>query len=813
MKRNYILPGILIVWLISCLPQILIAQTKVSGTIKDINNQPLSFANILLIRAVDSGLVKGMLADKDGLFLFDKIANGKYKTTATLIGHEVVFSQSFDITNSQPEINLGTFILKKATKELSTVRVVGKKPLFEQKIDRMVINVRNSIISAGGNALEVLEKSPGIIVNRQTNALSMAAKSGVVIMINGKITQMPASAIIQMLEGMSASNIDRIELITTPPANFDAEGNAGFINIVLIANPNIGLNGSYSLSIGYGKGNVGSGNINFNYRKNKLNLYGDYSYIRNAQEQIFFNYRKIDYQGVITENYSTTYRNPLQQNHNVRLGIDYQVNKKIVIGALVGGYDSKWTMTANNDIAMFKNKIPDTALSIKNTELNHWKNIMANLNLQYKFKPYQMLSLDFDYLYYSDNNPNNYTNTYYNGLGSLLFDEQTRSGKITPINTWVGKADYTAQLGKKVNFGAGAKSTLSKFTNDVDVSKFKQSNWVPDNSLSAKYILNENIQAVYSSLDVTINNKTSVKLGLRYEYTNSNLGTTNVKNIVDRHYGKLFPSFFISHKINDSNAVNFSYSQRITRPTFNDLAPFTIFLDPNTFFTGNAALQPSFSDEIKADYTYKKYILSLAYSIQNNAIAEFQPKVDITTNKQYVTAENLDNLKTLSVSLSLPFDIAKWWTMQNNLIGAWQQINTSYNKMPFRLQNLIFNFNSSNSFKLSKEYSMEISGFFDAGGIYGTSQYKALGALNFGLQKKLNSNYGKFRFSVNDIFKSISYKTYVDMPNEHFYTRSDYNFSQRTFKLTYSKNFGNNSLKEKRERNTASEEERQRVKN
>ncbi|MEP6713367.1 MAG: TonB dependent receptor [Ferruginibacter sp.] len=812
MKYMLFLPLLFFVWL-PCFSQNISSQNKLYGRVKDVNNEPLNAANILLLRLQDSGLVKGKISDNAGLFSFENIPAGKYRLSLSLINYEQIFSPAFDIADNQPEINAGSFVLKKLTKELSAVTVVSKKPLFEQKIDRMVVNVRNSITSAGGTALEVLEKSPGIVINRQTNALSMAAKSGVVIMINGKISHMPSSAIIQMLEGMAASNIERIELITTPPANFDAEGNAGFINIVLIANPNTGLNGSFALSAGYGKGEVGAGNINFNYRKNKLNFYGDYSYARDSREQIFYNYRKIDYLGIITENYATTLRSPLQQNHNARLGIDYQVTPKTVIGALIGGYDSRWTMNARNTITMYKDKVADTSLIIKNNELNHWKNFVANLNMQHNFKPDHTLSLDFDYLYYSDDNPNDYLNSYYNGAGNFLLNEQTRSGKLTPINTWVGKVDYTAKLSKKINFEAGIKGTLSRFTNDVDVARYKQTNWVSDSSLSGQYLLKENIEALYSSADIALNDKTSLKLGLRYEYTNSNLGTTITKNIVDRHYGKLFPSFFISHKINDSNAVNLSYSKRISRPSFNDLAPFTIFLDPSTFFTGNAALQPSFSDEVKVDYTYKKYILSLAYSIENNSIAEFQPKVDITTNKQYVTAENLENLKTISASLSLPFDITKWWTMQNNFIGAWQQVNAFYNAAPFRLQHLILNFNSSQSFKLPKDYSMEISGFFDAGGIYGTSRYKALGALNFGLQKKLNGNYGKLRFSVNDILKSISYKTYVDIPGQHFYTRSDYNFSQRTFKLTWSKNFGNNSLKGKRERNTASEEERQRVKN
>lgn len=281
----------------------------------------------------------------------------------------------------------------------------------------------------------------------------------------------------------------------------------------------------------------------------------------------------------------------------------------------------------------------------------------------------------------------------------------------------------------------GAKASISRFTNDVIIEEFITNTWKADPELSAKHNLKEDIAAAYSSLSVSINDKINVKFGLRYEYTTSNLGTATEKNIVDRQYGKLFPTFFISRKINDNNSINFSYSRRITRPTFNQLAPFVYFLNPSTLIQGNPALQPAFSNTLKTDYTFKRYIFSVSYSHIKDAILRFQSKVDPTSNKQIVTGANLKSLHTFAGSFSLPLIINKWWTMQNNLIGTWQQSNTTYNDEPIQIHQANYRITSAQNFKLPKELSVEISGFYQSPGLSGISISKPFGVLNFGIQK------------------------------------------------------------------------------
>ena len=307
----------------------LLAQAQIIGKVADNAGKPLPYANVLLLNAKDSSFIKGDIAREDGGFAIQNAAIGNYLVEISMVGFVKKYSTAFQLTPQYLTKNLGTTTLNEMA-ELATVEVVTKKPLFEQKIDRLVVNVENSITSAGSTALDVLERSPGIVVNRQDNSISMSGKAGVVVMINGKLNYMTPEAATQMLAGMSANSIEKIELLATPPANLDAEGNAGYINIVLKKNQNEGLNGSYALSAGYGKGAVGNGSFNLNYRHKKWTIYGGYDYVHFGQQQYADFYRRISLNNKIVETDSKTLAHPNENNNNARLGIDYQLNRLVV---------------------------------------------------------------------------------------------------------------------------------------------------------------------------------------------------------------------------------------------------------------------------------------------------------------------------------------------------------------------------------------------------------------------------------------------------------------------------------------------------
>jgi hypothetical protein len=797
--------------LIFCTSSGLLAQNSIYGIVQDDQQQPQSFCNILLLNTQDSSLVKGALTDDDGKYQIENINAGSYIVKYSMIGFTPHFSTPQRIMPDRKTIDLGVVQLKANAQVLNTVEVKARKPLYEQKIDRLVVNIQNSITSTGSNALEVLERSPGVIVDRQNSGLSLSGKGGVVVMINGKINYSPIAAVVQMLEGMSADNIEKIELITTPPANLDAQGDAGYINIVLKENINTGWNGSLSLMAGYAKGEQNSANVSVNYRNNKLSLFANYSFLRNVSVQLFENYRSVVDGNNRLENFTKSDRDALQHNHSFRFGLDYELSDKTIIGFMTSGYDNEWSMDASNVNTTKINGVVDSMIDIVNDEINHWKHLMGNVNLNHTFGDAAKLNIDLDYLYYYNENPNGYINDYLGANNDFLFQIKTRASKTTPINIAVAKMDYTKSFGDNFKLETGVKSTRSQFENNILVEELELETWKADPDFTADFDLQENISAAYMAIDYKIDDKTDFKAGLRYEYTESNLGSPEEPNIIDRKYGNFFPSIFLSRTINDDNSINFAYSRRINRPTFRDMAPFIIFLDPTTFYSGNPAIQPSISNAVKVAYRLKSSMLSLEYTHEDEAIASHQNRFDPETNRQIWFTSNLDYRKTATLMLAVPIYVNDWWSMQNNAMGIWQEVGALYNDAQLNIQQKNLRFNSSQQFKLPKGFGFEISGFYQTASLFGTARMEATGMLNLGIQKKLNNNNGVFSFNVNDVLNSFELRSEQDIPELGLVTKFLGDFSQTQFRLSYSRNFGNKKLKGSRKRSTGSEAERRRV--
>lgn len=791
---------------------ICIAQGKLIGKVVDAQHRPLNNASVLLLNARDSSLAKGLLTDINGTYRFENIPFGTYILSSSYTGLKVNYSSQFAIENEK-EIDKGVLRLTGNEVVLSVVTVSSKKPMFEQKIDRMVINVESCITSAGSTALDVLMRSPGITVNQQNYTLSMNGKEGVMVMLNGKLNRIPIDAMVQLLSGMSAANIEKIELITTPPANFDAEGNAGFINIVLKKNIQYGTNGSFSVTGGYGLkgGPIFGGSYNFNHRKEKWNLYGDYAFSRFEPNTKIEFYRKVYKGSAAIENIMSSDRDDFRRTHSGRLGIDYELNPKTILGVLVTGFSNIYSMDAVNYSSIYNNGTLDTSIVIYNPERHPLDNYSVNFNLFQLFSKQQQLSVNVDYIYYRDANNLTYLNNFYRNDGSLLFTNRTKSSKETPIYFWVATADYTKKLGKKIDFETGLKTTFSTFINDVSVAREEQNGWYIDKDFTSKHYLQESIFAAYTSLNLKLGEKTTSKAGLRYEYTNSNLDSESQTDIVDRHYGGIFPSFFLSHTLNDKSAFNFSYSRRITRPTFNNMAPFVYFIDPNTSFSGNPALQPSIANAIKWDYMLNRFVLSLSYTYEKNSITDFSPTVDPANNKQTLSAENQKGKDVVAMSLSIPVTITKWWSMQNNISGYYQKLNAFYKGTSLNIEQRSFDINATQSFKLPKNYSVELTGFYQSGGLFGIYKRGAMTSVILGVQKKFGPKGGTMQLNVSDFTGPPHLKFSVDAPEHNLVSNGNIRFSVTTLKLTYTRKFGLQTVKGSRSRKTGSEEERQRV--
>ncbi len=758
------------------------AQNQITGAIHDGSHNPLPFATVLLLNAADSSLVRGAFSTEQGMYVFENVAAGKYLLDFSMLGFEHDFSATFFLNENATKKVVETAVLQESSSTLAEVMVMAKRPFLEQKIDRTVVNVANSITNAGGTALEVLQRSPGVQVNNLTKNISLSGKEGVLVMINGKISRQPADAIVQMLAGMNADNIDRIELIHTPPANFEAEGNAGIINIILKSTGSEGLNGGYSAKGGYGRGEKYGMGTYFNYRKNKLNFFGNYEYNFNLNPQVFSNYRAVQQGADIleTDTYSDRPHTPTG-TQNARLGADFQVSNKTVVGVLGTFFDRNWYMEAVNSTTYSRNGFVEGRLSMPNTETNHNRSFAGNINLSHQFSPKQSLNLDADLVHYDINNPSHYAVQNLDVSGAITDQNELRIGKNTPIRVAVAKADYTLQIGNIGKLEAGGKLTSMRFDNNVRVdSREPGQDWLVIPDLTSLFHLDEDVVGAYTTFSSKINSKTDLKAGLRYEYTNTNLGSEEQPNVVDRQYGSWFPSVFLSRKLSEKQNLNASYSRRITRPSIRRLAPWLIFSDPTTLEGGNPALQASFTDALKLDYGFKSWHFGVSYSIEHGPM-RFVPMVDPVTNRQVNSYENLRNEKVASASLSFPLHPMPWWDIQNNFFVNAREINFALEGQNLQIRNVDYGFNTTQTFRLPQGFSLEISGNYDSPGYWGVAFWKATGSVNLGIEKNFGDKWGKLRFNASDLFMTTNWFGETRQPDINLFVKSSFQISERTF--------------------------------
>ena len=789
-----------------------LGQSTINGQIKE-NDNPVSFANVLLLNPTDSSLVKGAVTDSEGNFKIEIRKAGNYMVKTTSIGYKTEFS-TIQVSSNDKNIDLGTLVMEENTHQLDEVVINAKKPMFEQKIDRTVMNVQSSITASSGSALDILEKAPGVTIDRANNALSMGGKQGVRIMINGKMSRMPLPAVVQMLDGINAENVGSVELITTPPAKYEAEGNAGIINIVLKQTTDEGTNGSISVFAGYGIEEKTGGNLNFNHRNKKINIFGNYSYRLNNTKGLIENHRTlVDLNGEETTTTTFSHRDPSTYTHNGRLGLDYQINDRTIIGMNGSIYDNKWEMDAENDITVVIGGVPSYRIDLDNHEINSTKYYVGNINFSHDFNNTNNLSIEFDYIKYDSDNPTDYTQIAndINGNNSILGNREIKSSKVTPLSTWVPRLDYSININNNISFEAGLKGAFNTLENDVNVTYIENGVSTTDPDLTRNISMTEDIFAGYVSLNFTATSSVKVKAGLRYEHTITNLDSEVQQNVVYRNFGNFFPSIFINKTINDDNSWVLSYSRRVTRPTFNDIAPFVIFLDPNSFWTGNESLLPAITDAVKAEYRYKSYLFTLQYSRDNDAIARFQPRISADGETQLSSAENMNFIDSFSFATSLPFSVTDWWEMQYNLIGTYAITETSHLDTPVRVINANLQINGSNIIKLPKEFTFEISGGYQSPGYWGIMKIKTGIIINLGMEKKLANDNGSIKISFSDMFNERYFQWETIVPEENIDANLRYKFEGQIFNLSYSKNFGNNKLKKLRNKKTSSREELQRI--
>ena len=345
------------------------AQNRLAGQVADEQGKPLSFANVLLLNGKDSSLVKGGVASEAGAFLLENLYPGRYVLAASAVGFRKTYSPVFELNAVDGTRQLAPLMAVADAKKLNEVQVSAQKPLFEQQMDRLVINVQSSITSAGSTVLDILERSPGVAVDRQNSTLAMNGKLGVMVMLDGKLSRLPMASVMQLIGGMNASNLEKIELITTPPAQYDAEGNAGLINIVTKRNPNLGTNGSWSANFGMGKWERAGLAFNVNRKTEKLSLFADYSGQMNHFVRLITGGRTVTRPVPIETDYSIR-RNHRDWVHTGQAGLEWNLSKRTTFSSLATVQNLQSNQLAYNNVLTVQQGLPVLQVATRDDELN-----------------------------------------------------------------------------------------------------------------------------------------------------------------------------------------------------------------------------------------------------------------------------------------------------------------------------------------------------------------------------------------------------------------------------------------------------------
>lgn len=794
---------------------------KVSGSVRDAAGNPLSSMSVSLLKAKDSSLAKIAITGKDGKYEFENIGNGNYLISVTSVGYEKNFSTAFVLNESNNAMQVAALQMAVTAKGLGEVTVTAKRPFIETKIDKTVVNVDASPTNAGATALEVLEKSPGIMVNND-GIISLRGKAGVIVMMDGKPTFLSPADLANLLKNMPASAIDQIEIMTNPSAKYDASGNSGVINIKTKKGRAAGFNGSIMVgaTTSYFENKNGTlyvipktqNSFTFNYRKKKINFFGNYNpNVFRGRGMLDITRTKLNPDKNVTgyNDVETNFKFG-NNNHTLKLGLDVFADKKNTFGVAVSGFTfsghpTPRTVTTSSD----ENHQPLSIMASQTDNKIKFKNLTSNFNYRHQFDSTgKELTADFDFIAYDNTSRMTLTTDFFSGAGQPIGNELILKGYLpSKIKIYSLKSDLVHPFKKGGRLEAGLKSSFVKNDNLVGYERWDGNKWV-DDTRSNHFIYNENINALYLNANKQIK-KWSFQGGLRLENTVAKGYQVTNDSTFKRNFTNLFPSAFISYAADKNNQLTLSYSRRITRPNYQDLNPFIYFLDSLSYRKGNPFLLPQFTHNIELSHSFKgKLITTLNYNSTTNVISQIL-KTD--GDLVYLTADNVAKFRNIGIAITAPIPITKWWTSNifTNIYN--NHYEGVYENKPINLSYTSFMINMTQTFTIKQGFTVEMTGFYRAKGVDQLSINEPMYLLSFGGQKQVMKGKGTLRLNLRDPFWLQQYKgrTQYDVIDTRVRNRSDNRQVTATFTYRFGKNGQQNPPP--RRRNSASQDEQNRV--
>ncbi|MGC4101851.1 outer membrane beta-barrel family protein [Ferruginibacter sp.] len=603
----------------------------------------------------------------------------------------------------------------------------------------------------------------------------------------------------------------RIEIIGNPSSKYDAAGLTGIINIKLKKNKLFGTNGNYTFGSGYGRYPKVSSALSLNHRNKNINVFGD-GYIGYSNS-----FNKLTYNSIIVNNTTTTYQDrdnywhPKTVWNSFKIGADYNLSKKTVIGVLIkGNGEHEKSITDNNTFFRDANgKVFNSIFTKKNYD-EKTNNISYNVNLKTEIDSAgSELLFDADYVTFKRTAADDDYNHFYDANGNSYRDPYIfRNASPADINIRSAKLDLTKWINKNLKIETGAKYSSVENNNYLQVDSLSGDKWMTDNGRTNTFIYKERIAAGYFNFTKEWK-KISLQMGLRFENTDYSGNSITLHQVHDSSYSNLFPSAFFTYHQNDKNTWNISYSRRINRPSYQSLNPFITFIDPYTQFEGNPNLKPSFSQSVEVKHSYADFLfttLSYSYTKAQSTNVILQDK---QTGKVNNITANVGNSSYLALDITTSLQPYSWWSMDNNVSFNTGNSNSTYPGYEFDQNFFGMDLSTSHSFTLPKKIKLQTSAYYGTPSRSGIARVRSYYGVSAGLQKSLWNNKASFKINFNNIIGPSAYRArYV---SDNLNIKWINQWEGRRVNISFNYKFGNNNVKASRQHNSASQDEKNRV--
>ncbi len=787
------------------------AQQKTESVISGKTN-PAS--TIFLLAASDSLMVKTAVADAAGNYTIPVSNKGSYLVKITSTGYQTAWVGPFVIDQDAKQVSAATRMLQPEAMQMAAVVVTSKKPVIEQQIDKTVFNVDALISSTGSTALEVLEKAPGVIVDKDGN-ISLKGKQGVTIMMDGKPTYLSGTELISLLSSLPASSISKIELMTNPSAKYDAAGNSGIIDIKTKKTKQKGFNGSVAVAYGQGIYSKTNNSLQLNYRVNKFNIFSSFggNYRRESQ-QLDINRKYFTADNNLSSTFAQkTFKQNERYYNSAKIGADYYASKNTTIGIVFSGFSAP-DRENGGSLSILRNNmsVVDSMVDASRREKSFWHNGAVNFNVRHTIDTTgKEITADFDIIKYNSGNDQFFVNSVLAPSGNLLYSDVLSGDLPSNINIYSAKVDYTQKLPGEIKMETGVKFSYVNTDNMANYynveNGIEKIDWDKTNHFTYK----ENINAAYVSLSKSIN-KWGLQAGLRAENTNlegnqfGNPLPTHPDSSFRRSYTNLFPTTYISYKKDDNNNFGFSYGRRIERPDYESLNPFLYFIDKYTSDRGNPFLKPVYAHVLELSYNYKRLL---------NASVNYRYNKDLINNAFVEEGFNIINSKdnygssnSLSLNVNLTKQIMKGWkTMMYNELNYQDFKGITANK-DLLVKGTYYMANINNQFEFKNGWSAELSAFYRSRTKEAQVTVNGIWQAGAAVKKDVLKGKGSIKLSARDMFGPMKVTGNLNFAQ----TQADFSQSRdsRVFTIGFNYRFGKpiKGLKSRKSGGAADEQNR-----